>query len=81
LANREQLIEEEHARELLDTLTVIMDVVQMADNVVAMQAEMSKEELVQEMTGLVVMVALPLLIRLLGSTGGTCIVDSKVDSD
>jgi len=48
-ANREQLIEEEHVRELPDTLTIIRDVVQMAYNIVAMQAEMTKEELVQEM--------------------------------
>jgi hypothetical protein len=49
LAIREQLIEEEHARELPDTLTIIRDVVQMAHNVVAMSAEMTKEELLQEM--------------------------------
>jgi len=48
-ANMEQLIEEEHARELPETLTIIRDVVQMADNDVAMQAEMTKEELMQEM--------------------------------
>jgi len=42
----EQIIEEEHAREIPDTLTIIRDVVQMADNVVAMQVEMTKEELV-----------------------------------
>jgi len=45
-ANVEQIIEEEHAREIPDTLTIIRDVVQMADNVVAMQVEMTKEELV-----------------------------------
>ena len=49
LANREQLIEEEHAKQLPNTLTIIRDVLQMADNVVAMSAEMTKEELVQEM--------------------------------
>jgi isopentenyl diphosphate isomerase/L-lactate dehydrogenase-like FMN-dependent dehydrogenase len=32
-----------------DTLTIIRDVVQMTDNAVAVQAEMTKEELVQEM--------------------------------
>nr|ABD33234.1 IMP dehydrogenase/GMP reductase, related [Medicago truncatula] len=49
LANVEQIIEEEHGREIPDTLTIIRDVVQVADNVVAMQEEMTKEELVQEM--------------------------------
>jgi len=48
-ANREQLIEEEHARDIPDTLTIIRDVVQIADNVVAMYANMTKEELEQEM--------------------------------
>jgi len=47
--NQEQLIEEEHTRELPDTLTIIRDVIQMDDNDVATQAEMTKEELVQEM--------------------------------
>ena len=31
-----------------DTLTIIRDVVQMADNIVVMSGEMSKEEIVQE---------------------------------
>jgi len=48
-ANVEQIIEEEHARELLDTLTIIRDVVQIADNVVARSGEMTREELLQEM--------------------------------
>jgi len=45
----EQIIEEEHARELPDTLTIIRDVVQIADNVVARSGEMTREELLQEM--------------------------------
>ena len=48
-ANVEQIIEEEHARELSDTLIIIRDVVQLADNVVARSGEMTKEEQVQEM--------------------------------
>ena len=48
-ANVEQIIEEEHAKELPDTLTIIRDVVQIADNVVARSGEMTREELVQEM--------------------------------
>jgi len=48
-ANREQLIAEEHAREMPDTLTITRDVVQIADSVVAMSAETTKKELVQEM--------------------------------
>jgi len=45
-ANVEQVIKEEHAREMPNTLTIIRDDFQMADNPVAMQAEMTKEELV-----------------------------------
>ena len=47
--NVDQIIEEEHAREMPDTLTIIRGVVQMDDNDVAMNTEMTKEELVQEM--------------------------------
>ena len=47
--NVEQIIEEEHARELSDTLTIIGDVVQIADNVVARSGEMTREELLQKM--------------------------------
>lgn len=47
-ANVEQIIEEEHARELPDTLMIIQDVVQIADNIVARSGEMTKEEIVQE---------------------------------
>jgi len=42
-------MEEEHAIEMSDTLTIIRDVVQISDNVVAMTVEMTKEDLVQEM--------------------------------
>jgi len=45
--NVEQIIEEEHARELSDTLTIIRDVVQIAGNVVARSNEMTREELLQ----------------------------------
>jgi len=48
-ANVEHIIEEEHARELPDTLTIIRDVMQIVDNVVARSGEMTREELVQEM--------------------------------
>jgi len=48
-ANREHLIVEEHAKEMPDTLTIIGDVVQIVDNVVAMSIEMTKDEVVQEM--------------------------------
>jgi len=47
-ANVDQIIEEEHAIEMPDTLTIIRDVAQMADNIVAMSGEMTKEEIVQE---------------------------------
>jgi len=46
--NVEQIIEEEHAREMPDALTIIQDVVQIADNIVARSDEMTKEEIVQE---------------------------------
>ena len=48
-ANMEQIIEEEHPREMPDTLTIIRDVVQIADNIVARSGEMTREDLVQEM--------------------------------
>jgi len=48
-ANVEQIIEEEHARELPNTLTIIRDVVQIADNVVVRSGEMTREEIVHEM--------------------------------
>jgi len=41
-ANREQLVEEEHAREMPDTLTIIRDVVQISDNVVSTKILVSK---------------------------------------
>jgi len=46
--NVEQIIEEEHAREMPDTLTIILDVVHIADDIVARSGEMTKEEIVQE---------------------------------
>jgi len=46
--NVEQIIEEEHARETPDTLTIIWDLVQIADDIVAKSGEMTKEEIVQE---------------------------------
>nr|ABN08023.1 IMP dehydrogenase/GMP reductase, related [Medicago truncatula] len=46
-ANVEQIIEEEHAREMPDTLTIIRDVVHIVGDIVARQAEMTKEEIVQ----------------------------------
>jgi hypothetical protein len=45
--NQKQLIEEEHATEMPDTLTIIMDVVQIADNAVAMSTEMILQEMIQ----------------------------------
>jgi predicted ArsR family transcriptional regulator len=44
----EQIIEEEHAREMSDTLTIIRDVVHIADDIVVRHADMTKEEIVQE---------------------------------
>ena len=44
----EQIIEEEHVREMSDTLTIIRDVVHIVDDIVARQAEMTKEKIVQE---------------------------------
>ncbi|RHN82540.1 hypothetical protein MtrunA17_Chr1g0210941 [Medicago truncatula] len=46
--NVEQIIEEEHAREMPDTLRIIRDVVHIVDDIVARQAETTKEEIVQE---------------------------------
>ena len=46
--NVEHIIEEEHAREMPDTLTIIRDVVHIADDIVARSGEMTKEEIVQE---------------------------------
>jgi len=46
--NVEQIIEEKHAREVHDTLTIIRDVVHIADDIVARSGEMTKEEIVQE---------------------------------
>jgi len=46
--NVEHIMEEEHAREMPDTLTIIRDVVHIVDDIVARQAEMTKEEIVQE---------------------------------
>jgi hypothetical protein len=48
-ANEEQIIEEEHAREMPDTLAIIRDVAQIADGVMARQHEMSREDFLQEM--------------------------------
>ena len=75
----EQIIEEEHAREMPDTLTIIRDVVQIADNVVAMQAEMTKEELVQKMIWIGSTGRPALTIRLPGSEGGRGTVGNMVD--
>jgi len=44
--NVEQIIEEEHAREMPDTLTIIRDVVHIANNILARSGEMTKEEIV-----------------------------------
>jgi len=44
--NVEQIIEEEHAREMPDTLTIIRDVVDIADDIMARNKEMTKEEIV-----------------------------------
>jgi len=44
-ANVEQIIEEEHAREMPDTLTIIREIVQMSDGALAMSDQMSREEL------------------------------------
>jgi len=52
-ANVEQIIEEENAREMPDTLTIIRDVVHIADDIVARHADMTKEEIVQEVMRIV----------------------------
>jgi len=46
--NVELIIEEEHAREMPDTLTIIRDVMHITDDIVARHADMTKEEIVQE---------------------------------
>ena len=48
--NVEQIIKEEHAREMPNTLTIIRDVVHIADDIVTRSGEMTKEEIVQEVT-------------------------------
>jgi len=48
--NMEQIIEEEHAREMPDTLTIIRDVVHIVDDIVARNSEMTKVEIVQEVS-------------------------------
>jgi hypothetical protein len=44
----EQHIEEEHAREMPDTLTIVRDVAHIARDIVARHGKMTKEEVVQE---------------------------------
>ena len=44
----EQIIEEVHAREMPDTLTIIRDVLHIIDDIVARSGEMTKEKIVQE---------------------------------
>jgi len=46
--NVKRIIEDGHAREMPDTLTIIWDVVHIADDIVAMSGGMTKEEIVQE---------------------------------
>ena len=46
--NVEQIMEEGQAREMPDTLTIIWDLVHIADDIVARQGEMTKEEIAQE---------------------------------
>jgi hypothetical protein len=53
LANVEQLIEEEHAREMPDTLTIVRDVAHIARDIAARHGEMTKEEVVQEVLRIV----------------------------
>jgi len=53
--------------------------VQITDDIVVRSGEMTKEEIVQEVIGLALLVALPLRIELSGSAGGRGIVGSKVD--
>ena len=48
--NVEHIIEEEHAREMSDTLTIIRDVVHISDDIVARSDKMTKEEIVQEVS-------------------------------
>jgi hypothetical protein len=51
--NVEQLIVEEHAREMPDTLTIVRDVAHIARDIVARHGEMTKEEVVQEVMRIV----------------------------
>ena len=51
--NVEQIIEEEHAREMSDTLTIMRDMVHIVDDIVARSGEMTKEEIVQEVIRIV----------------------------
>jgi len=75
--NVEQIIEEEHARELPDTLTIIRDVVQIADNVVGKSSEMTREELVQEMIRIGSIGRPALTYQIASNAGGRGIVGSR----
>jgi len=73
----EQIIEEEHAREMPDTLTIIRDVVQIVDDIVARSGEMTKEEIVQEVIRIGTTGRPALTYRIARQRRG--IVGSKVD--
>jgi len=75
----EQIIEEEHATEMSDTLTIIRDVVHIVDDIVVRQAEMTKEKIVQEVMRIAGTGRSALRIRLLGGVGGRGRVGSMVD--
>ena len=62
-----------------NTLTIIRDDFQMADNPVAMQAEMTKEELVQEMIWIGSTGRPALTYQIVRQRRGICIVGSRVD--
>ena len=49
-ANREQLIAEEHAREMLDTLELIRDCIQIADQTLDKRDELDMEDLLEALS-------------------------------
>jgi len=49
-ANQEQLLEEEQAKEMSDTLTIIREMVHISDGMLAMSDQLSREELLHVLT-------------------------------
>jgi len=77
----EQIIEEEHAREMPDTLTIIWDVVHIAEDIVARSGEVTKEEIVQEVMRIASTSHPALTYHIARRCRGRGMVGSNVDYD